>query len=58
MKFENSPFHLSISGKSEELPELKDIQVIMHIQTAKGAFKMGANDSTDCYLKLVKRKVS
>ena len=56
MKFENSPLHLSISGKSDELPELKDIQVLMHIQTAKGAFKMGAYDATDCYLKLVKRK--
>ena len=47
---------MSISGKSDELPELKDIQILMHIQTAKGAFKMGMYDSTDSYLKLVNRK--
>lgn len=35
----------------EDLSLISDIQVMLNIQTAKGAFKIGAYDSSDRYLK-------
>lgn len=49
----------SSQGKADleaSLASLSDIQVMLHIQTAKGAFKMGAYDSSDRYLKLAQRQ--
>ena len=63
MRFQNTPFQQTLLG-SPSLPSdarsefetlqasLSDIQVMLHIQTAKGAFKMGAYDSSDRYLKM------
>jgi len=64
MKFQHSPLQQTLLGNSQvedsplanELNALSDIQVMLHIQTAKGAFKMGAFDSSDRYLKLAQNK--
>jgi regulatory protein YycI of two-component signal transduction system YycFG len=40
----------------EDLSLISDIQVMLNIQTAKGAFKIGAYDSSDRYLRLFQTK--
>lgn len=39
-------------GASESAASLREIQVMLHVQTAKGALKMGMYDSSDRYLKM------
>jgi uncharacterized protein YxeA len=64
VKFQNTPLQKTLLGSSQnedgpvssKLSALADIQVMLHIQTAKGAFKMGAFDSSDRYLKLAQNK--
>jgi hypothetical protein len=67
MKFQDTPLQRTLlgnraasSGARTELEKclssLSDIQVMLHIQTAKGAFKMGAYDSSDRYLKMAQNK--
>ena len=63
MKYENTYLTKAIQGHKpssqapinqrlrEDLQSISDIQVMLNIQTAKGAFKMGAYDSSDKYLK-------
>jgi hypothetical protein len=63
MKFQNTPLQHALLGQpvqasgalqplQEDLASLSDVHVMLHIQTAKGAFKMGALDSSDRYLKM------
>lgn len=47
LRFQNQPMQQAT---------LSDIQVMLHIQTAKGAFKMGLYDSSDRYLKVAQSK--
>lgn len=67
MKFQNTPLQQTLLGNpvpsggaqphfESDLASLSDIQVMLHIQTAKGAFKMGAYDSSDRYLKMAQNK--
>jgi hypothetical protein len=62
MTFQDTPLQQTLLGNpikldgsqpefERELKSLSGIPVMLHIQTAKGAFKMGAYDSSDCYLK-------
>ena len=64
IKYENSYLTQAIQGQKqalssqplsqklkEDLSLISDIQVMLNIQTAKGAFKIGAYDSSDRYLK-------
>jgi hypothetical protein len=62
MKFQGTPLQNALTHSQDKLPSLNtalgrqlasisDIQVMLHIQTAKGAFKIGAYDSSDRYLK-------
>lgn len=43
-------------GQCQNIQSLSDIQVMLHIQTAKGAFKMGLYDTSDRYLKRAQMK--
>ena len=57
MKFQNTAFQQTLLGHAApagegDLASLAGIRVMLHIQTAKGAFKMGAYDSSDRYLKM------
>ena len=71
MKFQNASLQQTLLGHpvlsggaqsqtSSDLASLADIQAItvtmLHIQTAKGAFRMGAYDSSDRYLKMAQTK--
>jgi len=67
MKFQDTPLQRALLGHpvpaggsqsqpGSDLAALSDIQVMLHIQTAKGAFKMGAYDSSDRYLKMAQNK--
>lgn len=44
--------NLSGDVASESAASLREIQVMLHVQTAKGALKMGMYDSSDRYLKM------
>lgn len=49
-------YSLRFQNQPKLQARLSDIQVMLHIQTAKGAFKMGLYDSSDRYLKVAQSK--